>query len=377
MQSLLEKLPASIRFGAGAVSQVGTVASGLGKKALIVTGRSSAKKSGVLDKVSGLLEANGVDWAVFDRVPANPTTDTAKDGLAVLRENACDFVIGLGGGSSLDCAKTIAFLAKHDGPLFDYIYGRLEAGEALPILAIPTTCGTGSEANYFAVTTDSETHDKKSLRTASIFPDVSLVDSNLMKTMPKRLLAAVGFDAICHLMEAYLSKGCTPEVAEQALGGLALAVPALPRLYAGIGTAADWEALTLSSTIGGWCIGQAGVTAPHGLEHPLSGLYNLTHGEGLAALTPVITELSWAEEPARYTRIARLFGTDAAGLTDTLTEYIQKLGLPTKLSLGKNYAADIPWLVENTIKVSIGGLKGHPVFFDEEALRLIFSRISE
>jgi alcohol dehydrogenase class IV len=138
-------LPVNLLFGAGTAKETGKRTAALGKKALLVTGRGSTKKSGLLDRVSGLLSESGVEYTVFDKVEPNPLTTTVDEGAALAREKGCDVVLGLGGGSIMDAAKCIAFMALNEGDLMDYIYLRRPAGDALPLVLIPTTCGTGSE----------------------------------------------------------------------------------------------------------------------------------------------------------------------------------------------------------------------------------------
>ena len=172
---------------------------------MIVTGHSSAKKSGLYDKVKDSLKAEGIDSVLFDKVAQNPLTTTAAEGAAFAKDNGCDVVVAIGGGSIMDCAKAIAFLAVNDGDVSDYIFGKKASDTALPIILIPTTCGTGSEGNGIAVLTNPDNGDKKSLRCNAIVAKVSIVDPECMMTMPKHVLASVGFDALCHNMESYLS----------------------------------------------------------------------------------------------------------------------------------------------------------------------------
>lgn len=203
-------LPVNIEFGAGKVRRIGSLSKAYGKKALIVTGGSSAKKSGLYDRIKANLEAEGIETALFDKATPNPLTSTAEEGSKECRAAQCDMVVGVGGGSTMDLSKAIVFLAVNDGDINDYIYGREKSDKALPIVLVPTTCGTGSEGNGFAVLTNPDNGDKKSLRCNAIVPKLSIVDPDCMKTMPKSVLASVGFDALCHLMEAYTSKIAQP-----------------------------------------------------------------------------------------------------------------------------------------------------------------------
>lgn len=203
-------LTANIVFGSGKVKQAGEITSQYGNKALIVTGKSSAKKSGLYDKVKNSLKESGIDSVLFDKVSQNPLTTTAEEGAAFAKENGCNVVVAIGGGSIMDCAKGIAFMALNSGDINDYIFNRKQSNKALPLILIPTTCGTGSEGNGFAVFTNPETGDKKSLRCSAIVAKASIVDPECTMTMPKKVLASVGFDALCHCIEAYTSRISQP-----------------------------------------------------------------------------------------------------------------------------------------------------------------------
>jgi alcohol dehydrogenase class IV len=366
-------LPVNLVFGAGSVNEAGKRAGIYGKKALIVTGRGSAKKSGLLDRVRGLLAAAGLESRIFDQVEPNPTVLQVAGGVKALREFGGDFVIGLGGGSIMDAAKGIAFMGKNDGDLMDYVYGRKTSQEAYPIVLIPTTCGTGSEGNGLAVITDPSTGDKKALRGNMIVPRLSIIDPELMTTLLKGTLADVGFDALCHCMEAWLSAGATPISDLYALEGIRLIHESLVPLYTGKGGMTEWEKLSWASTLGGMSIGIAGVTAPHGLEHPASGLRNITHGKGLAALTPPIIKRSFAAAPAKYAEISRrLGGRDEKDCAAVIGELLVRIDLAVKLGDQGVKAEDIDWMAENTLKVSAAGVANHPLKFGLDEIKEIF-----
>ena len=239
-------LPVNIAFGSGKVLETGELTKPYGKKALIVTGRSSAKKSGLYDKVANSLSKAGIDHILFDKVAQNPLTTTAMEGADFAKANGCDVVVAIGGGSIMDCAKAIAFLSINDGDINDYIYNRLQSDKALPLILIPTTCGTGSEGNGFAVLTNPENGDKKSLRCNAIVAKVSIVDPECMMTMPKHVLASVGFDALCHCMEAYTSKIAQPFTDALSLYAMELIEGNLVKVYKGEGGKEAWEKITLA-----------------------------------------------------------------------------------------------------------------------------------
>jgi alcohol dehydrogenase class IV len=368
-------LPVNLMFGRGKVACVGEVAARYGKRAVIVTGGSSSKKSGLLDKVMSFLEAAGVKSAVFDKASQNPLTTTAREGAEFAKEFGCDCVVALGGGSIMDCAKAVAFLAVNAGDVNDYIYNLIEGESALPIIAVPTTCGTGSEGNGFAVLTNPENGDKKSLRRDSIIPSLSIIDSELMQTMPKSVLSSVGFDALCHSMEAYLSKLSQPITEYLSLQGMKLIAENLADIYSGCTDPDKWDSVTWASTIGGMVINTAGVALPHGMEHPASGLKNIVHGRGLAALTPVITDASFAAAKEKYETIAKILGEKSAcDCGEGIRKLLERIDLSVTLSEQGITADDIPWMTENCFKVSAASIKNHPAVFNKEAVARLYEQ---
>ncbi len=368
-------LPVNIVFGSGKVKQVGEIAKKYGKKALIVTGRSSAKKSGLYDKVKDCLSAAGLDSALYDKVAQNPLTTTAMEGAEFANQNQCDVVVAIGGGSIMDCAKAIAFLAENKGDINDYIFGKKVSDKALPLVLIPTTCGTGSEGNGFAVLTNPETGDKKSLRCNAIVAKASIVDPECMMTMPKHVLASVGFDALCHCMEAYTSRIAQPFTDALALYAIDLIANNLVKVYKGLGNAENWEKITLASTIGGMVINTAGVTLAHGMEHPASGLKDIVHGKGLAALTPVIIEASEKGNHFKFAKIARIFGgISSEDLAPKIRTLLKNLDLDCTLSDLGIEEKDIPWMAENCMKVSAPSIANNPVVFTQEEIAEIYRK---
>ena len=368
-------LPVNVVFGCGKSAQAGEITKPYGTKALIVTGRSSAKKSGLYDKVNDSLKAAGIDSVLFDKVAQNPLTTTAIEGAEFAKANDCDVVVAIGGGSIMDCAKAIAFLAVNDGDINDYIFNRKVSDKALPLVLIPTTCGTGSEGNGFAVLTNPENGDKKSLRSNAVIAKASIVDPECMMTMPKRVLASVGFDALCHSMEAYTSKIAQPFTDALALYAIELIADCLVDLYNGSEDSKKWEELTIASTIGGMVINQAGVTLAHGMEHPASGLKDIVHGHGLAALTPSIIDASWKGNEEKFARISRLLGgTGAADCADQVHALLEQIGMDVTLSdLGLS-PEDIPWMAENCMKVSAASVANNPVVFTQEEIAEIYQK---
>ncbi len=368
-------LPVNILFGRGRCDETGTICKSYGKKALIVTGRSSTKKSGLLNKIQNNLKEAGVSSIVFDKVQQNPLTTTAYEGAEVAKQEGCDVIVGIGGGSIMDAAKAIAFITLNEGSISDYIFGKRASDKALPIILIPTTCGTGSEGNGFAVLTNPENGDKKSLRCNAIVAKASIIDPEVMTTMPKSILASVGFDALCHNMEAYISKASQPLTEIMACQGIKLIGENLIKAYEDSEDMEAYEAITWASTLGGMVINTAGVTAPHGMEHPASGLRNIVHGRGLAALTPVIYEESVKYAKEKFAHISKLLGgKDENDCVAVIRKLLKDIDLVTTLGEQGIKEEDIDWMAENCIKVSSTSMKMHPVEFSLEDIKRLYKK---
>lgn len=367
-------MPADLRFGRGLADKIGDICKEIGgENVLVVTGTGSTKRSGLLDRVLASLKAAGLGAAVFDKVTQNPLTTTVYEGVELAKAEGCGVILGVGGGSIMDAAKAIAFCTVNAGDVSDYIFGKKQGAGALPIVLLPTTCGTGSEGNQIAVLTNPETKDKKALYTMQVMPRVSVIDPDVMTTMPKSVLSSVGFDAFTHSLEAYTSKKANPITDAQALLGMQLLADDLPKLVSGEGGAAEWEAVSLAATLGGMVIGEAGVSAAHGMEHPASGLKNIVHGRGLAALTPPIVERLASADPEKFARVSVLLGGSGADdCAESIRRFLKAIDLSVKLSDLGITAEDVPWMTENCMKISIGNLKNAPVTFSREEVEQIY-----
>lgn len=367
-------MPADLRFGRGLADKIGDICKEIsGENVLVVTGTGSTKRSGLLDRVLASLKAAGLGAAVFDKVTQNPLTTTVYEGVELAKAEGCGVILGVGGGSIMDAAKAIAFCTVNAGDVSDYIFGKKQGAGALPIVLLPTTCGTGSEGNQIAVLTNPETKDKKALYTMQVMPRVSVIDPDVMTTMPKSVLSSVGFDAFTHSLEAYTSKKANPITDAQALLGMQLLADDLPKLVSGEGGAAEWEAVSLAATLGGMVIGAAGVSAAHGMEHPASGLKNIVHGRGLAALTPPIVERLASADPEKFARVSVLLGgSGAEDCAESIRRFLKAIDLSVKLSDLGITAEDVPWMTENCMKISIGNLKNAPVTFSREEVEQIY-----
>lgn len=324
-------IPANLRFGCGVMDEL-QKAPLPGKRVMIVTGGRTIRQNGTVDRLKKMIE-NKADLAVlFDDVNANPSLASVMNGAAEAREEKIDCVIGLGGGSALDTAKGIAAMAVNEGSLWDYTgsgsgSGKTMACKPLPMIAIPTTAGTGSEANKTAVITDTERKEKIGIRTD--FVTAAYVDPELTLSIPPRHTAEQGFDAFCHCLEAFLSVKANPLSDLLALDGLKAIYQWLPRA---VERGSDIEAryhVSYGSMLGGMVLYLSSASAAHTIEHMLSGMNpSVSHGGGLAMIFDAFHKKMAANTAYRYAQVADALNI-AAHITD---EMVKSEALLEKLS---------------------------------------------
>lgn len=373
-------IPVKLHFGCKKESLVGSICKKYGKKVLIVTGKKSTKKTGLLYRVVEYLKAEGLESVVFDEVEQNPLTTTVEAGVKLAKQEGCDVVLGLGGGSAMDAAKAIAFSCVNEGDISDYIFGKQGYG-ALPIILVTTTAGTGSEADSIAVLTNPETKDKKALKSPYIYPKESIIDPELMTTMPKNVIAATGFDALCHAIEGYLSSHANPITDALALDVIKRISENLPKVYENPSDIDSWNNMAIANTMAGMVLDSAGATLVHGMEHPLSGLYGIVHGEGLAALMPAAMQYTFpfAVEKCKNITLAMGYGDDkddevklASKAKDAVISLLEKINLRVSLrGLGVK-EEDIDWLTENAFKTMKHAIDKHPVVLGADEIKYLY-----
>ncbi|WPX08464.1 iron-containing alcohol dehydrogenase [Anaerocellum danielii] len=315
-------MPTKILFGPGSLNRLKDE-NLPGKKALIViSAGTSMKKYGYLDRLTSILKEKGIDYVVFDKILPNPIKKHVMEGAKLAKEEGCDFVIGLGGGSSIDSAKSIALMAKHDGDYWDYIVGgtgkgKLPTNGALPIVAITTTAGTGTEADPWTVITNEETNEKIGYGNQYTFPTLSVVDPELMLSVPPHLTAYQGFDAFFHAVEGYIAKIATPISDAFALKSVELIAKYLPIC---VKDGSNLEARTyvaLANTLAGFVESTSSCTSEHSMEHALSAFHpDLPHGAGLIMLSEAYHTFFASKVPQRYIQLARAMGIDVDSLPE-------------------------------------------------------------
>lgn len=284
-------IPTNFVFGQGSVQKLHKQRLP-GKKALIViSSGKSTRANGYLDIVQEQLNQAGVASVVFDKILANPVLDNVMDGAACARENDCDFVVGLGGGSSIDAAKAIAMMAPNDGNYWDYIYGGTGGGQRmknkpLPIVAIPTTAGTGTELDAWTIVTNEKTNEKMSGGNKNTFPVLAIVDPDFMLSVPPKFTAYQGFDALFHSTESYINKTNNLMRDMLALKAIECVGQNLATACADGKNADAREKVAFGSSMSGMVMSVDNLCSEHSMEHPLSAYHSeIAHGAGLIMIS--------------------------------------------------------------------------------------------
>ncbi|MBA3011418.1 MAG: iron-containing alcohol dehydrogenase [Proteobacteria bacterium] len=336
-------MPVKLYFGPGEIQNLTRILSHelKVKNPIIVTDKGIAA-SGLLGTVTRMLP--GI--RVFDAIEANPKSDTVNAIAQELRQIKPDLIIGLGGGSPLDAGKALALLATNAGKIEDYEGREKYINDPLPFLAIPTTCGTGSEVTWVSVITDVTRKFKMSIKGPKLYPAVSIVDPDLLKTLPKAMIAATGLDALTHAVEAYLSKPATPITDTNALAAVQLILGAVEGAFTDIeNNHCDRENLMYGSTIAGFAFGNSDVTAVHCISESIGALYDVPHGVANSIFLPHVLAYNLVACMEKMADLARKSGFSAvddrvaAQLFIThITQLSKRLGIPSfkDLNIARN-----------------------------------------
>jgi alcohol dehydrogenase class IV len=311
------RMPNLILFGNGSIEEIGTEAKKLnGKRSIIITDRNLVKM-GLVETPKKALEGENIRVDLFEEVEFEPTVGVVEKASNIVREKHYDIVTGFGGGSALDAAKVVACLAKNEGGVRDYIGKDKIQKRGLPLILVPTTGGTGSEVSPNTVITDEADGNKKLISDSKLFPDISLVDPLLTLTVPAKLTAYVGMDALCHAMGCYISKKATPLSDALAIEAIDLIGNNLRRAV--LKGETDREArykMSLGATIGMIARVNSGGGAVHGLSYPLGTKYHFPHSQSIALLMPYVMEFNMVSAIPKFARIAKSMGEKTAGLSE-------------------------------------------------------------
>jgi len=317
MQRFQFYLPTKVYFGQKVLENVGKETKILGKKALIVTGKSSARKTGLLQRVEKSLQRAEVETFLFEGVEANPSVETINKGTKLAKEKKCEVIVGLGGGSPLDTAKGIAILSANPGSLVDY-FGRNRIKETpLPVVAIPTTAGTGSEVTPYAVFAYAENRSirKKIIADSSLFPQIALVDPELTLSLPASITADTGIDAFSHALESYLSNRSYPFNDILALEAMKLLFNYLAKAMENPEEINIRSHILYASLLAGMAIAQTGTILVHAMSYRLTTDLGLSHGKACALLLPSVCEFNLKQGHPKLTLLGECLGENMENLT--------------------------------------------------------------
>ncbi|GMQ57304.1 iron-containing alcohol dehydrogenase [Vallitalea sediminicola] len=311
-------IPTKIFFGSGMINKLGEIKLPGGKALIVISSGTSMKRYRYLDKLCKLLENNSCEYVVYDKIKPNPTYKNVMEGSEIAKKNNCDFVIGLGGGSSIDAAKSIAIMATNEGDYWDYVHGGTGKGlplgnKPLEIVAITTTAGTGTEADPWTVITKEDTYEKIGYGNNDTFPRISIVDPDLMMSVPTKLTAYQGFDALFHATEGYLAN-ISNEISDMyALKSIELIGRSLAKAVNDGNNKEARTDMALANTLSGFVESTSSCISEHSLEHALSAYHpELPHGAGLIMISEAYYRFFMDKVPERFINMARALGNKDA-----------------------------------------------------------------
>ncbi len=347
--------PPKLIVGPGSIAELGRNVAALGQRALLVTGRKALRESGTTDRILEALSADGVKARLFEGVEAEPSCETCDRVRDALRSAPCDVVIGAGGGSVLDAAKVAAGLAGEVLPTLDFWNGRKPEQPGVPFVAVPTTSGTGAEATRNGVITNPEIPAKKSIRDDSFLAKLVVLDPRLTLTVPPRVTATSGMDALVQAIESFTSIHASPVTDAWSFAAVLLLKDSVLKAYR---DGADLSARTdaaYGSLLAGLALANARLGLVHGLAHPLGARYHIPHGLVCAVLLPPVMRFNRESCSEKYARLDHVMGGDAVAFVEQL---LRDLDIAPDLKAFKIKPEDVPLLVEESLPS--GSLKANP-----------------
>ncbi len=350
--------PTRLTFGPGAVGRLPEAVAGMGARALVVSDPGIAQ-AGILDRVLSLLKDAGVAAEVFAQVEANPSVETVHAAADVFRRARAAFVVAVGGGSAMDVGKMVAVLAAHGGAVHDYEGIGKVPGPTAPVVAVPTTAGTGSEVTTFAVITDRQRRIKMTVGSPHLVPPVALGDPELTLTMPPSLTAATGMDALTHAVECYINTAYNPIAKTLALEAMRLIGRALRAAYANGSNLQARTTMLLASTMAALAFTRTRLGNVHAMSHPLGAHYDVPHGVANAILLPYVMAWNMLACYDTYPQVAQALGERVEGLgprqaAEAAVEAVRRLardvGIPERLRDVGVAREGIPRMAEDAMK---------------------------
>lgn len=308
------QMPSVVHFGSGAAALTGPQAKQLGLHKVLLVTDEVLLKSGAVTQVTDSLSREGIDCVIFDKVASEPVLAFVEEGLKLLNRRKCGGLVAVGGGSPIDTAKAIAVMATNPGKIEDYMgIGKIK-NPGLPLIAVPTTAGTGSEMTIFTIITDTNRDVKMLIGSPHVMPQAALVDPLMTLGMPRGLTAATGLDALTHAIEAYVSLKAQPLSDVMALSAVERIFRFLPQAWANPNNIEARTETLLGAMQAGIAFSNASVALVHGMSRPLGAYFHIPHGLSNAVLLGDVMEFSIMGNPVRYARITEAMGVDTTGL---------------------------------------------------------------
>lgn len=336
------KTPSVIVNGPGAAKEAGSFAKGFGKKALIVTD-THLEKIGLLNEIKKSLENVGISFAIYDKVVSEPSMEYTEEGLKAYREAKADFLIAVGGGSPIDAAKAIGALATNEGKVTEFMGANKIPKPGAPLIAIPTTAGTGSEVTQFTIITDTAKDVKMLIASPNVMPRVALVDPLMTLQMPQGITAATGLDALTHAIEGYVSVKAHSITDTLAIQAIRIIGANLRQAWSNGENVEARTNMMTGALMAGMAFSNSSVALVHGMARPIGAYFHVAHGVSNASLLPVVIEFSIPGNPRKYADIAVALGENIEGLplldaayraAEAVKRLNQDLKVPTLRELG-------------------------------------------
>lgn len=375
-----------IVFGRGRISELAEIIKRYGNKALLVTTvAANPDLEKQYSKVKDTLTSSGIELAHYDGVVPNPTIESISAGAEIARSFGAEVIVGLGGGSSMDSAKAISVAATHEGSCWDYLFYKSpqpDPKKLLPVIAVSTTSGTGSQVTQVAVVTNMQERDKSALYNNILYPQVCIIDPEQMVTVPKFVTATTGFDVLCHAFESTINPGTGAYVDLLAWEAISLVVENLPKVLADLNDVEAREKMAWADTLAGLCIANAGVTLPHGMGMAIGGMYpHVAHGEALAIVYPAFARFTWEAAIPQFSKLARILKPELSSVSDNeaaskspeeIYKFLKQIQIDKKLSDVGMPESEIQKLAEQCMVLP--DYKGNPrVATKEEMVELVSS----
>jgi alcohol dehydrogenase class IV len=342
-QQQIFRMPQKIITGVGAVEQVGEVIKELGgKRALIITDKILTKL-GMLSDVEVSLRKQLIDFHIYDDIPTEPTIEYVNEGIKSYEKNCCDCILAVGGGSAIDTAKAVSIMLTNDGSISDYMGLNKIKNRGVPLVAVPTTAGTGSEVTVYTIITDTNNNIKMLIGSDYLMPIVAIADPIKTISMPKTLTAATGMDALCHSIEAYVSLKANAMSDIFSISAIELIAKNLRLAWANGNNLEAREKMMLGALKAGVALNNSSVTLVHGMSRPIGAVFHIPHGMSNAVLLSAVMEFSLIANPKRYAKIAEAMEMDTSGLSEieaaklsvvAVRNLVRDIQIPSMSSIG-------------------------------------------